>query len=178
MRSPHSFIVSPSEGKLYRNTRKVGNKEFVLSSSMENAKMVNREAVVNAIPSSYDGLIQDGAVAIVHHNVFRKTYASGGGKETFSSDMVDENNYLVPGESIYAYKNNGDELWSTVGPWCFIRPTGEMLHGEIAIGNTHLKKMEVFEGDQVVFIPDSEYEFTVDEEKLYRMYDHQITIKL
>jgi len=33
------------------------------------------------------------------------------------------------------------------------------------------------EGDMVCFSPDSEYEFTVDDEKFYRMYDHQITIK-
>ena len=33
-------------------------------------------------------------------------------------------------------------------------------------------------GDRVVFTPDSEYEFTVDDEKLYRVYDHQITVIL
>jgi len=33
-------------------------------------------------------------------------------------------------------------------------------------------------GDFICFTPDSEYEFTVDGEKLYRMYEHQITMKL
>ena len=38
--------------------------------------------------------------------------------------------------------------------------------------------MDVKEGDKVCFQPDSEYEFEIEGEKLYRMYDHQITIKL
>ena len=29
---------------------------------------------------------------------------------------------------------------------------------------------------RISFKPESEYEFTVDDEKLYRMYDHQITM--
>ena len=33
-------------------------------------------------------------------------------------------------------------------------------------------------GTKVSFVPDSEYEFRVEDEKLYRMFDHQITIKL
>jgi co-chaperonin GroES (HSP10) len=35
--------------------------------------------------------------------------------------------------------------------------------------------MGVKAGDKVTFKPDSEYEFSVDGEKMYRMYDHQIT---
>jgi hypothetical protein len=36
----------------------------------------------------------------------------------------------------------------------------------------------VVSGTRVSFQPDSEYEFMVDGEKLYRMYDHQITLTL
>jgi len=44
--------------------------------------------------------------------------------------------------------------------------------------NGYLTSKGVKKGDQVVFTPDSEYEFNVDGEKLYRVFDHQITMKL
>ena len=44
--------------------------------------------------------------------------------------------------------------------------------------NKYLSSQGVNPGDRISFKPESEYEFTVDDEKLYRMYDHQITIKL
>ena len=44
--------------------------------------------------------------------------------------------------------------------------------------NDYLISQGVLPGDKVCFQPDSKYEFTVDGEKLYRMFDHQITIKL
>jgi hypothetical protein len=44
--------------------------------------------------------------------------------------------------------------------------------------NAYLCSQGVNAGDAVCFAPDTEYEFTVDDEKLYRIYDHQITIKL
>jgi hypothetical protein len=54
----------------------------------------------------------------------------------------------------------------------------EPLMGVVKYSNEYLKSQGVNAGDKVCFAPDSEYEFTVDGEKLYRMYDHQITIKL
>ena len=44
--------------------------------------------------------------------------------------------------------------------------------------NEYLISKGVNAGDMVCFAPDTEYEFEVDGEKLYRMYDNQITIKL
>jgi len=176
MRSPHGFVASPSDGKLYKNMRKAGNTEFAISTSMEDAKTVNREALISAVPSRYTGPIKDGATAIVHHNVFRKFYASNGGKETFSTDMFDENTYLIAPNAIYAYKNSNNDPWKTVNKWCFVRPTGEMLHGEIVISNEMLEKNGVIEGDEVIFIPDSEYEFTIDEEVLYRINSEDICL--
>ena len=43
---------------------------------------------------------------------------------------------------------------------------------------SNLSSQGVNKGDRISFKPESEYEFIVDDEKLYRMYDHQITIKL
>ena len=44
--------------------------------------------------------------------------------------------------------------------------------------NDYLKSKGVSKGTKVSFKPDSEYEFEVEGEKLYRMYDHQITLTL
>ena len=44
--------------------------------------------------------------------------------------------------------------------------------------NKYLSSQGVNAGDRISFKPESEYEFMVDDEKLYRMFDHQITIKL
>ena len=54
----------------------------------------------------------------------------------------------------------------------------EPLMGIMKYPNEYLISQGVNAGDTVVFSPDSEYEFNVDGEKLYRMYDHQITVKL
>jgi hypothetical protein len=50
--------------------------------------------------------------------------------------------------------------------------------GKLKYTNDKLKGYGLQEGDLVSFKPDSEYEFNVDGQKLYRMFDHQITIAL
>ena len=42
--------------------------------------------------------------------------------------------------------------------------------------NEYLKSEGVKSGDRVCFKPNSEYEFRIDDEKLYRMFDHSITV--
>jgi hypothetical protein len=50
--------------------------------------------------------------------------------------------------------------------------------GEMVYPNEYLTNQGIKCGDKVCYSPDSNYEFIVDGEKLYRIYDHQITIKL
>ena len=50
--------------------------------------------------------------------------------------------------------------------------------GEMRYTNKYLRSQGIAEGDKICFKPESEYEFEVDGEKLYRMFDHQITVKL
>jgi co-chaperonin GroES (HSP10) len=52
----------------------------------------------------------------------------------------------------------------------------EPLMGVMKYPNTYLKSKGVKEGDKVSYQPFCEYEFTVDGEKLFRLYDHQITM--
>jgi hypothetical protein len=80
--------------------------------------------------------------------------------------------------------------WKAYDRYCFVKPIKpeesfiykpieeEPLMAIMVYPNEYLLSKGIKAGDKVCFKPDSEYEFIVDEEKLYRMYDHQITIKL
>jgi len=86
------------------------------------------------------------------------------------------------------YSHNGE--WHSYDRYCFVKPipaeesymfkpfSEEPLMGEMMYPNDYLVSKGIKKGDRVCFKPDSEYESNVDAEKLYRMYDHPITIKL
>jgi hypothetical protein len=44
--------------------------------------------------------------------------------------------------------------------------------------NDYLLSQGLKRGDEIKFAPDSEYEFIIDSEIYYRVYDHMITIKI
>jgi hypothetical protein len=91
-------------------------------------------------------------------------------------------------EQFYAYKKDG--TWYSYDRYCFVKPvpatesyiykpfSEEPLVGLVKISNDYLISKGVNNGDRISFKPESEYEFDIDGEKLYRMYDHQITMKL
>ena len=54
----------------------------------------------------------------------------------------------------------------------------EPLMGVMRYPNDYLVSQGVSRGDKVSFTPNMEYEFYVDGELLYRIFDHQITLKL
>ena len=44
--------------------------------------------------------------------------------------------------------------------------------------NEYLLSEGINEGDKVSFTPESEYKFDIEGVEMYRIYDHQITMKL
>ena len=54
----------------------------------------------------------------------------------------------------------------------------EPLVGLVKYPNEYLISKGINEGDKVSFKPESEYEFNVDGETLYRMFDKSITLVL
>ena len=97
--------------------------------------------------------------------------------------------FLIDPEQFFLYKNKKE--WKTYDRYCFVKPikvkqdmyinkntTYEPLVGIMKYANKYLKEQGLANGDTVSFNPHSEYEFYVDGELLYRIYDHQITIKL
>jgi len=187
MRSPFFFIVKPLKGKRYNNTKEVGGIEMLTSTSEEDFLFSNREAEVVELPLNYKGRIKKGDKLLVHHNVFKFYNDMKGRRKSGRSFFMDDLFFIEPDQ--YFMYHDGDK-WNARDRYCFVKPISpeesfiyknvkeEPLIGEMKYPNDYLKSQGIIEGTKVSFKPDSEYEFTVDGDKLYRMYDHQITIKL
>ena len=187
MQSPHSFIVEPLKGKRYDNTKKLGEVDFIVSTSQEDHKFSNRFAKVNSLPLNYCGPIKINDLLLVHHNVF-KIYYDMKGYEKSGKSYFKDNLFLIDNDQFFLYKS-GDE-WFAHDKYCFVEPVKskdyyldkvvkyEPLVGKIKYPNQELINYGVKVGDEVAFQPDSEYEFTVDGVLLYRIMSKFITVKL
>ena len=187
MRSPFFFIAKPVNGKRYDNTRDIEGIELIVSTSEEDHKFSNRYAEVVSLPLGYTGNIEPGDILLVHHNVF-KYYNDIKGRQKSGRSFFRDDNFFIEPEQFFLYKKGS--TWNAYDRYCFVKPipaidsnikkpfSEEPLMAIMKYPNEYLKNKGVNAGDLVCFKPDSEYEFEVDGEKLYRMYDHQITIKL
>lgn len=187
MRSPYNFIVKAVNRKRYDNTKEIGGIEFIVSTSEEDHKFSNRFAEVVSTPLWYNGPIESGDILLVHHNVF-KFYNDMKGRRKSGRSFFRDDSFFIDADQFFMYKKDGK--WNAYDRYCFIRPisaidsyikkpfTNEPLMGEMVYPNEYLINQGIKCGDKVCYTPCGEYEFTVDGEKLYRMHDHQITIKL
>jgi|TARA_R100001198_G_C5231835_1_gene210779 hypothetical protein len=187
MQSPYSFIVTPLNNKRYDNTTNIGGIEFITSTSEENHKASNRFAEVVALPINYKGEVQVGDTLVVHHNVF-KFYNDMYGRRKSGKSFLKENLFLIDPDQFYLYKNNG--VWKGYDKYCFIKPitkkdsfiskggSVEPLMGKIKYINSELEDLGLNIDDVVSFQPESEYEFVIEGEVLYRMYTNNITMVL
>jgi len=187
MQSPFDFIVKPVNGKRYDNTKEVGGIELIISTSEEDYRFSNRYAEVIEVPLRYEGPIQKGDTLLVHHNAF-KFYNDMKGRQKSGRSFFRDDVFFIEPDQFFMYKRDGK--WFPYSRYCFVRPiaaiesyikkpfTNEPLMGEMVYPNEYLISKGVKGGDKVCFKPDSEYEFKVDDETLYRIFDHQITIVL
>lgn len=186
MKSPFCFIVTPYNNRRYDNIIYYGKKKFFISTSEEDHTVSTRFATVIETPINYQGNIKPGDTLVVHHNVF-KYYNDIYGRQKSGRSWLIDDLFLVDEFQFYLY--NQDGKWYSHDKYCFVKPipmqkkyldvaeTEEPLWGILKYGNDQLKKLGINEGDKVSFQPNSEYEFTIDDEKLYRMYTNNITIK-
>ena len=187
MRSPFYFIVTPAKGKRYDNTIDIGDSEVIVSTSEEDFKFSNRVAIVKALPLGYSGDVKIGSKMIVHHNVF-KFYNDMKGRRKSGKSYFKDDLFFVDFDQFYMYNSGGG--WVAHGKYCFVAPvkaeesyilkstSSEPLIGVVRYPNEYLLSKGVKSGDRVSFKPDSEYEFLVDGEKMFRMYDSSITMRL
>ncbi len=183
MRSVFDFIVKPVEGR-YDNEIKVGDKKLMLNSSIEDFKFISRKAEVVYVPIAFKSSINVGDTIIIHHNVFRRYYNQKG-EAVDSSKLFKENLYFCQPDQIYLYKRN--DQWNPVGARCFVMPIKNndtfsidkerKNIGVLKIGNKSLESLGISEGDLVGFRPNREFEFIVDDQRLYCMESNDILLK-
>ena len=177
MKSVYSYVVKP-KGSRYNNSKKVGDKDLILNTEIFNHQYINRQATVISTPLITYSNIKPGDTVIVHHNVFRRWHDVKG-IEKNSKNYFNENTYIISQDQIFAYY---DKQWKPMPGYCFVKPIQSFdklnvdqeqpLMGIIEYADKGFNK-----GDLVGFTPNSEYEFVIDGQKLYRVYTKFITIK-
>jgi len=184
MQSLFEYIIS-TENR-YNNTVDVEGKELVVNTEVteRDYMFVNRIGKIVKLPLYNNSELKENDEVIVHHNVFRR-WIDVEGIQKNSSSFLNENEYLVSDDQIFAYKRNNK--WRSLPNFCFVKPlykknkwalkTDENLLGILTYSNDKLNQLGVSVGDVVGFTPDSEYEFNIEGEKLYRIFSHHITIK-
>lgn len=186
MKSPFYFIAKPHNGTRYANTEDWDGVDIIVNTSEEDAKFSNRIAEVVEVPSDYNGPIKKGYTLLVHHNVF-KYYNDMRGRRRSGRSFFKEDMFFIDPDQFFMY-HDGDK-WNAYDRYCFVspvpaeecflhKPTHEPLMGRMEYPNDYLISKGVIQGSLVSFTPDSEYEFDVEGETMYRVFDHQITMKL
>ena len=183
MRSLYNYIISTNSR--YDNKVSVGSKELILNTEITERDylFVNRIGTVINAPINIKTPIESGNEVIVHHNVFRRWYDVRG-NERNSGNYIKEDTYTVSEEQIFAYKQNGK--WHCPIQYCFVEPLGnedvwstdseQKLIGKLTYTNVYLSSLGLSCGDVVGFTPNSEYEFNIEDKKLYRILSKDITI--
>ena len=183
MKSVTSFIIKPKETR-YNNTKKIDGKSLILNTEIFTHQNVSRNAVVLEIPNIGSTEIMKGDEVIVHHNVFRR-WKDIKGKEKNSKSFYKEDMYFVMPDQVFAYKRNG--VWKSVKGYNFVQPLENKdmfsmdketpLMGVIKHIDPDLMDQDVYLNSLVGFRPNSEYEFIIDGQRLYRVPTNSITIK-
>ena len=183
MKSLYDFIIEPI-GERYANNSKVGEKELILNTNIESFKFVNRLAKVIEIPLAFTTPINKGDFVIVHQNIFRRFYDMQG-RQKNSRSYFKDNFYFASLDQIYLDKN--DKKWNAINDRCFIKPikntdnfsikAEEPCIGILKIGNKNLEALDINPQDKIGFKPGGEWEFIIDDERLYCMKSNDIVIK-
>jgi len=178
MKSVYSFVVKP-KGERYNNTKKFHGGELILNTDIFQHQYVNREAIVISTPIIGDTDIKPGDTVIVHHNVFRR-WNDVKGVERNSKAYFNEDTYFINHEQIFLYKQ--EDKWIAPKGYCFVMPlkatdqfnteSEKPLQGIVKYSDGTVNVNEL-----IGFRPNSEYEFIVDGERLFRVLSNFITIK-
>jgi hypothetical protein len=183
MQHLHAYIVEPLNGR-YANKKKVGESNLILNTSIEDHKFVNRFGKILEEPKNKNSEFKKNDTVIVHHNVFRRFYDVRG-KEKNSRNYFEENKYFCFDDQIFLYKRNNK--WHAPKGFCFVKPIlndidlsndkEKPLTGVLKHLGGDLRALNIKGNDIVGFTPNSEYEFVIDGEKLYRVPLNSIAIK-
>ena len=177
MKAYKDFIISPI-GDRYNNSTKIGEKELILNTEIFNHQYVNRLAKVIATPLLFQSPINVGDEVIVHHNVFRRWHDVKG-REKNSKSYWKEDKYLITEDQVYLYKR---EDWVAMPGFSFIKPIKQndkfsLENEQSLIGIVKYSDGAFDKKELIGFCPSSEYEFIIENKRLYRVLNKFITIK-
>ena len=182
MQSLFDFIIKPKNER-YDNKKYIDGQEFLVNTEISDHRYVSRTGVVLGIPKSEKTEIKVGDEVIVHHNVFRRWYNQRG-EEKNSRGYYKDNLYFVKSDQIFLYKRNNK--WNAPKGFCFVKPIQstdilnnekeQALRGIIKYVDKDISGL-IAKEDLVGFTPSSEYEFIVDDERMYRVLTNSISIK-
>ena len=182
MKHLHAYLIEPLDGR-YTNNKKVGDSNLILNTQIEDHKFVNRQAKIIETPIN-NPIFKKDDIVIVHHNIFRR-YFDVKGEERNSSSYFQNNLFMCYEDQIFLYKRNNK--WFAPEGYCFVKPlkqddsfltTKEKEHiGVLKHLGANLRSFNLTDNDIVGFTPNSEYEFVIDNERLYRVPLNSIAIK-
>ena len=178
MKSLYNFIITPFNNR-YNNIKILDDKELIINTNIEKHEFVNKKAIVVETPAIYNTPIKKGDIVYVHHNIFRRYYDIRGNERNSGSFFKDDLYFCSPAQ-IYMYN-----LQSHLD-YCFVKPIlntdllkdqKEQLHtGIIKYSNKFLETLKITPGTLVTFTPNSEFEFIIEEERLYCMKSNDIAL--
>ena len=180
MRAVDSVILKTNGN--YNNKEVANGVAYTVNVSIDDVTSINRTATVVAAP--YNSNLNSGDEVIVHHNIMRENIHTSGVKTKGFFNIVD-NFYHCPVSEVIMKKNN-EGHWETLLDFVFIKPIKEEnielgfgmtlaprarkgmkeLRATLAITNKGLKGVSV--GDTVIFSKNSEHEFIIDGEVLFK----------
>lgn len=182
MKHLHAYLIEPINGR-YTNKKEIGDSNLILNTQIEDHKFVNRYAKIVKEPIN-NPLFKKGDTVIVHHNVFRR-YFDVRGNEKNSSSYFKDDLHICYEDQIFLYKRNNK--WNTPKGYCFVKPLKQddsflidKERGHIGILKhlgADLRALNIKDNDLVGFTPNSEYEFVIEGERLYRVPLNSIAIK-
>jgi hypothetical protein len=178
MQSLYRFIVKPHSER-YDNIRRIDDTNLIINTSIENHRFISKKAVVVSTPAAYTTKINIGDELYIHHNIFRRWYDQRG-KERNSSTHFKDDLYFVSPEQIYMY-NLKPHL-----DYCFVKPILNKDYlknrkeqpnvGILKYSNSFLEAIKIKPGALITFTPNSEFEFIINNERLYCMKSNDIAL--
>lgn len=190
MKAVNSVILRSERN--YNNKVSLNDIEYTVNVDIDNVESINRTATVVAAPVRSN--LSEGDKIIIHHNILREKIHMNGTK--VKSQFHIANDYYHCPVSEVLLKKDAKGEWETLLDFVFIKPIKEhnveLGHGlvltpesrkgmqsqraTLAITNKNLKGVTV--GDTIIFSKNSEHEFFIDGEKLYKCEVQDILAKV
>ncbi len=183
MKAVWNFLVKPIDNR-YDNSIKINDKNLILNTSIEKFKFISNRAIIVKTPKAFNTILKEGDEIVIHHNVFRRYYNQRGKAVDSSKKFIDDLFFCQP-DQIYLYKTNNK--WKSFGDRCFVAPIKnkdpltldkeQKNIGILKYGNKLLEARGISERDLIGFPSMREFEFIIDNTRLYCLHIDDILIK-